>query len=297
VIETAGEGTMLRALLTLLIGAMLVFSVPTSSEACSYNCSNKKSKDLKFRLGEPSNSFAVGAGGNRLVLPITDSNKIGAVVLLPNSAGINSDYRDDYRRWGNLLLENGYAVLLVDHYSSRGVTSNSGKRRPVEKYTLIKDVADAVALIIKQPKIDKSRVFTLGFSLGAMTGGALAGKYSWVTDSVPKPRAVAGLYGGCYGFGAWLNSSADIPVLWLAGGKDTESPPIDCKMAVEDLKDKGLMTYHEYPNATHCWDCQSRSGYTRQAGNGNMVTYRYNAEVTKDSEQRVLNFFNSFQSQ
>ena len=289
---------MLRVLLTLLIGTMLVFAVPTGSEACSFNCSNKKvPKDLKFRLGEPSNSFGVGAGGNRLVLPITDNNKIGAVVLLPGCAGIHPDYKDDYRRWGNLLLENGYAVVLIDHYNSRGVNLNCGKRRAVQAYTLIKDVADAVALIIKQPKIDKSRIFTLGFSLGAMTGGALAGRYSWTADDVPKPRAVAGLYGGCFGGGSWLNANSDIPVLWLVGGKDNEAPPINCKIIVDDLKDKGLMTYHEYPNVGHCWDCQSRSGYTRTVRTGVMETYRYNAEVTKDSEQRVLNFFNSFQSQ
>ena len=138
--------------------------------ACSFNCSNKKPKDLKFILGEPSNNFGVGAGGNRLVLPITDNNKIGAVVLLPGCAGIHPDYKDDYRRWGNLLLENGYAVVLIDHYNSRGVKDNCAKG-PIKYERLSRDVADAVALIIKQPTIDKSRIFTLGFSRGAMKIG------------------------------------------------------------------------------------------------------------------------------
>ena len=288
---------MIRTILTLMFGAMLVFSVPTSSEACSFNCSNKKSKDPIFTLGKPSKSFGAGAGGNRLILPITDSNNIGAVVLLPGCAGITSKNRYDLQRWGDLLLENGYAVLLIDHYTSRGVKLNCGAGRKVQGYTLVKDVASAVALISKQPTIDKSRIFTLGFSLGAMTGGQLAGKIHWIGYDVPKPRAVAGLYGGCYGYANWLNPDADIPVLWLVGAEDTESPPNSCKLEVDQLKKKGLMTFHEYPKATHCWDCSGLNGFSKTAGNGNRVTYRYNSEVTKDSEQRVLNFFNSFQSQ
>ena len=73
---------MIRAILTLMIGAMLAFAVPTGSEACSFNCSNKKPKELKFKLGKPSNSFAVGALGNKLILPLSESTKTGAVVLL-----------------------------------------------------------------------------------------------------------------------------------------------------------------------------------------------------------------------
>ena len=288
---------MIRIILSLMIGAMLAFSVSTSSEACSFNCSNKKPKDLKFKLGEPSNSFGAGAGGNRLILPITDSNKIGAVVLLPGCAGIKSYSRGDLQRWGDLLLENGYAVLLIDHLSSRGVERNCGKGRALKQYRLYQDVADGVALINKQPTIDKSRIFTLGFSLGAMTGGGLAAKHNWHGDNVPRPRAVAGLYGGCYGYGNWLNPAADIPVLWLVGGKDTESPPDDCKPEIRAIKEEGLMTFHEYPNATHCWDCSGLNGYSKTAGNGKHVTYRYDPAITKDSEQRVLNFFNSFQSQ
>jgi len=55
-----------------------------------------------------------------------------------------------------------------------------------------------------------------------------------------------------------------------------------------------LITFHKYPNATHCWDCRTLNGYKKIAGNGNSVTYVYNAKVTKDSEQRVLNFLKSF---
>jgi dienelactone hydrolase len=286
----------IRIILSLMIGAMLAFSVPTSSEACSFNCSNKKPKDLKFKLGEPSNSFGAGSGGNSLILPITDSNKISAVVLLPGCAGIKSYSRGDLQRWGDLLLVNGYAVLLIDHLSSRGVGRNCGKGRQVKMGTLIKDVSDATALLHQQPTIDKSRIFTLGFSLGAMVGGKLAGEYSWQGDNETKPRAVAGLYGGCYGYANHLSPTADIPVLWLVGGKDTESPPDSCQQEVNELKNKGLITFHEYPNATHCWDCSGLNGYSKTAGNGKHVTYRYNPAITKDSEQRVLNFFNSFES-
>jgi dienelactone hydrolase len=299
VIAAVGVGTMLRVLFTLMIGIMLAFAVPTGAEACSYDCNKEElAKDLKFTLGGPSITFSGGANGNRLILPITDGNKIGAVVLLPSCGGITPKSKGDLQRWGDLLLKNGYAVVLIDHYTSRGVKSNcSGPSKPIKYDRLSRDVADALALIHQQTAIDKSRIFTLGFSLGAMTGAELAGKYSWNADDVPKPRAVAGLYGGCANDKPSLNPDANIPILWLVGGKDLECPPKPCRFYIKLIQEKGLMTYHEYPNASHCWDCSELSGFTRIVANGKKVTYQYDRSVTKDSEQRVLNFFNSFQSQ
>ena len=115
-------------------------------------------------------------------------------------------------------------------------------------------------------------------------------------NNVPRPRAVAGLYGGCVKSDRWLEVG-DIPVLWLVGGKDTETPWNSCGGSVSAMNSKGLMTFHKYPNATHCWDCAGLNGFTKSGWDGNTITYLFDPEATKDSEQRVLNFFNSFQSQ
>jgi dienelactone hydrolase len=204
----------------------------------------------------------------------------------------------DLARWGDFLLKNGYGILGIDHLGPRTVSQNCGRGRALGSSPLLRDVYSALAFLSEQPEVDKSRIFTLGFSLGAMTSGALASpeRYKQLGNSVTRPRAVAGLYGGCYSSERWLEVG-DIPVLWLVGSEDTESPPDSCSWAVNSMEKKGLMTFHKYPGAGHCWDCAGLNGFTKTAGNGNRVTYKYDPEVTKDSEQRVLNFFNSFQSQ
>jgi len=290
----------IRTLLTLMIGATLVFAAPTRSEACSFNCDkSQNNRPLEFIKRKPSNNFDTYRLRNILTLPMTDNTKIGVVILLHSCAGITMKNQYDLVRWGDFLLKNGYGILGIDHLGPRGISTNCISRsRPLGSSALLKDVYSATAFLSEQSDVDKSRIFTLGFSLGAMTGGALAsrGRYEQLGNNAPRPRAVAGLYGGCFNSDRWLEAG-DIPVLWLVGGKDAETLWNSCGGAVSAMKDRGLMTFHKYQNATHCWDCAGLNGFTKTAGNGNRVTYRYDPEVTKDSEQRVLNFFNSFQSQ
>jgi dienelactone hydrolase len=292
----------IRTLLALMTGAMLAISVPTSSEAgCSFNCRKpqKVIKKLEFMKREASNSFDAYRLSNMLTLPKVERKKFPVIILLHACGGITGRSQNDLARWGNFLLKNGYGILGVDHLGSRNVRSNCSPGAPLGSSTLLKDVYDAITFLSEQAEIDKSRIFTLGFSLGAMTSGALASpeRYKKLGNNVPRPRAVAGLYGGCYWNDRWLEGNGDIPVLWLVGGKDYEAPPLSCGGAISALKGKGLMTFHTYPDAGHCWDCAGFNGYIKTAGNGEMVTYKYDPAVTKDSEQRVLNFFNSFESQ
>lgn len=285
-----------RNFLKTLIYAVLSCLLITAQTANAANWNSKASKSaLHFTLGK---SLSFGSSlTNELYFPPGSRDKIPAVILLHSCAGITPRNKNDLIRWGKLLIDNGYAVLTLDHLKPRGVKRNCGKRRPIGRSQLVKDVYQAASYLGTIPEIDQNRIFTLGFSLGAMTGGSVASAnfYAKYGQDSPKPRAVAGLYGGCYGSDRWLEPDADIPVLWLVGAKDTESPPNSCSGSVKSLESKGLISFHLYPDATHCWDCRSLNGYSKTAGNGNSVTYRYNSNVTKDSEQRVLKFFKSFE--
>lgn len=285
---------MVRVVLTFLFALMFSFT----AWAGNWNNNKKKNIELSFTVNRPDVPLNVYAMRNTLHLPKTNDETYGAVVLLHSCGGINPKNQRDLVRWGKLLLQNGYAVLFIDHLGPRAVKKNCGRSRPLNSTILTKDVYTGTRFLNTHPKIDKTRIFTLGFSLGAMTGGALASQknHARLGKDAPRPRAVVGLYGGCYSGEEWLQSSADIPVLWLVGGHDNESPPDSCSGAVKALQKKGLITFHKYTNATHCWDCENLNGYTKTAGNGNTVTYKFDPEVTKDSETRVIEFFNSFRS-
>ena len=221
-----------------------------------------------------------------------------AVILLHSCGGFGGKNLIDLTRWTKLLTENGFVVLTMDHLTARNVKDNCwGKRRQVTKERLVKDVFDAAEHLASLPTIDKTQIFTLGFSLGAMTGGVVAGtSYGSDYEGKPHPRAVAGLYGGCDFSGeVWLDGTETLPVLWLMGSADSEAPATPCLNAVKRLKDKNNSSdWHLYEGASHCWDCQALNGYVQDAPNGNKETYRYNEAYTRDSERRVLEFLRKF---
>jgi dienelactone hydrolase len=67
--------------------------------------------------------------------------------------------------------------------------------------------------------------------------------------------------------------------------------------SVKDFENQGIGSeWHTYESATHCWDCKELNGFTKTSGNGNKVTYLYDEGATQDSEQRVLKFFEKFQT-
>ena len=222
-----------------------------------------------------------------------------AIVMLPSCGGITPRSNVSYKYWVSYFTERGFTVLMVDHYNQRGVGGNcsGAKQRTVPEEQLVKDVYEAVLHLSKVPGVDKNRIFTLGWSLGAMAGSLAASQSQYERHAVAntlRPRAVAGMYGGCQygpnGIYKYVYSDTNLPLLWLTGGSDTESPARDCHM-VKSLPNAQM---HVYPNATHCWDCSGLDGHRKTGPNGNSVVYTFDKDITEDSGKRVLDFFNSF---
>ena len=280
----------------------------TTYERAQYVFEVKPTKTLEQVMGlDRDGNVAliteVVARTERIKKPIDYTNlKSPAVVLLHSCSELNQGSLPDLNRWKNSFTSHGYAVLVIDSVGTRDIKPYSncwGIKRPIGKDRLVKDLFDAVAHLSSMPEIDSSRIFALGFSLGAMTAGisgSMADDRGYA--SKPHPRAVAGLYGGCrYRSENWLESKSSFPILWLMGSADQESPATDCMSSVKDLENQGIGSeWHTYENATHCWDCKALDGLTRTAGNGSKVTYLYDEGATQDSEQRVLKFFEKFQT-
>jgi len=293
---------------------------PGFTESTDYLSSNTTFERAKFSYEEvvvkaTENVLEMDKDGNaemvtrevetveRIPKPINYKEpKSPAVVLLHSCGGLGPKTSPDLNRWKNFLTANGYAVLVIDSLSARKIERGgncSGRNRPLGKDRLVKDFFDAVAYLSSMPEIDSSRIFALGFSLGAMTAGIsgdMADDRSYADK--PHPRAVAGIYGGCrYRHENWLPAKSAFPILWLMGSADLESPPTDCMYAVKKLEAQNIGSeWHIYENATHCWDCKAMDGLVRVSGNGARNTYIYDENATKDSEQRVLQFFEKFQS-
>ncbi len=246
-----------------------------------------------------------GSIRNAVFAPAKDSNNIGrALIVLPTCGGIVEKTENAYKAWIKFFIAHGYTVLMVDHYTPRKIPKGNGcskKRILLPNHELSLDVLDATEHLSKMPGINKNKIFSIGFSLGTMANSNLASKawYNTFGDKRLRPRALGGLYGSCnYGGGAatFLHRDSNIPIFWLMGSKDLESPASNCISNIEEIeKRKETKIYwHLYEGATHCWDCKDLNGYRKKYLNGNTGTYRYNKKFTEDSMNRALEFFNSF---
>ena len=278
---------------------------------------------ILFLIFLTSNSFSIqklkfadkpkkygGSIKNAVFAPAKDSNNIGrALVISPTCDGLRSDGKTngDYKKWIKFFVNEGYTVLMLDHYSQRNINgvstecSGSAKKKLLDNYDIPLDILDAVEHISKMPSVDKNKIFSIGFSRGTAGNAYVASKgwYDSFGEKKLRPRAAGGLYGPCL-YGAAervLNTDVDIPLFWLMGSKDTETPPKYCAPIIKGIEDrkKTKIYWHIYEGATHCWNCKSIHGKSRyMPWNGEYTKYYYNPKYTKDSMQRALEFFNSF---
>lgn len=93
----------------------------------------------------------------------------------------NSAISSQFRDWGVLLADLGYAALFPDSYNPRGIAGDFGDRRPHHdvaeddslcspNYERPKDVVAALEYLVSRADIDRERVALVGFSHGAQTG-------------------------------------------------------------------------------------------------------------------------------
>ena len=243
---------------------------------------------------------------NSLYVPngFDKSKKYPAVVVLPACAD-HTPKSTNFDKWTKLFLENGYITIMVSHLRARGIYKFAcAGDKPIPEAAFINDLYDAVEKLANLDFVKREEIFAIGFSLGAMTisMSSSASIYETYQNGRPKFKAAAGLYGGCL-LGKNQNirfmfSDTNVPLLWLMGDADTETPISGCYM-VKDLKKKVPgFDFHVYPGMTHCWDCEGLNGFTKiHKRSGAYIKYVYDESVTKDSEKRVLNFFKSFETQ
>jgi dienelactone hydrolase len=193
-----------------------------------------------------------------------------ALVIMP-VCGAN--YVMNAYDWGVRAVENGYAALVVDPLTQRGIVENCSPT-PVGVARYLKDAFDAARHLRKQPFVDPERIGLIGLSLGGMAAmGASSAAYSRRDGSEPFSAIVA-LYPLCSRKGVTLPEwpePVDMrfvpdkvvqPLLVEMGDKDEfveGGTAADCKPLLNARKANGApLEYVAYP-ATHIWDVQELS--------------------------------------
>ena len=252
--------------------------------------------DLKFLINDDHSSVEIA---NKIFIPKSTTGI--AIALLPSCAGIQRWNKRDLISWRNFFIEKGFVVGVADYNSAprpKGRPYNCGKNKNLDDMRLVKDVYNTTAALSKVKGVDINKIFTVGFSLGAQIGADAIRKtnaqeaktHNWG----PLPRGVISFYGGCaYPSRTYLDEDIVRPILWMMGKEDKYYMQGCDGSTFESIKEQHPKSeFISFENAGHCWDCKQLDGFhNRREGH----TYRYNAEVHKESGNAALKFIEKFE--
>lgn len=224
-----------------------------------------------------------------------------AVVIAHSCGGVN---RPHIRERMRELLGAGFVVLAVDSFGPRGFSSGcGGSAGRLGVSTTVMDAYTALDHLGRLAIVDASRIYATGYSWGALVTTMLASPQSGEAfASRLRFRALVSNYGACSVQRSatsarfrYLQDDSDRPLLMLMAGEDREYKPADCFPLLEDLKAAGkAVAWHVYADTHHAWDQRDHNGSVKvTTGWGEVSVYLYNAEATRDSTRRMIEFFNS----
>lgn len=203
----------------------------------------------RVELGDP-----LGLEGY-LMTPVSSGIRHPAVVLLHGCGGLlGGDGRIGSRfvQWGDLLVEQGYVVLLVDSFSARNVSeicTQSLKTRKPRAVDRVRDAYAGHAYLSRRDDVDPGRVAVMGWSHGGSTT-----LFSLRPDNRRRSRfaAAVAFYPGC----STLNDRRppyrpESPLLLLIGGQDDWTPAAPCQALADATPGMQIVVY---PGAYHGFD-------------------------------------------
>jgi dienelactone hydrolase len=272
----------MRSLLALLTAAAVVISVPHASAADNpeaVEIPRGGGGRLKAMLYRPE-----GHGPFPVVIGL--HNCTGLI----NRAGVmGARYQD----WGQRLAKGGFAVLLPDSNTSRGLGSQCGVRNPAVRvdHERVADANASRAWLQAQSWVVADRISLLGWSNGAITALWAVRARPQMRDG-PDFRSAVALYPGCRRLGhvAW---SGRVPTLILIGRMDDQASAATCQQMVAGTRGRSArVAIHVYPGAHHDFDhpnrpLQVRTGIAFSVDGSGRVHSGTNPAARADAIKRV----------
>jgi dienelactone hydrolase len=183
------------------------------------------------------------------------SERAGAVVLLHGCSGLPTR---SVTAWQPLLLSWGYATLVVDSFTARGLRGVCGNALRLTGAERIPDAYAALALLGRHPRIDPGRVFLLGFSHGGIA--TLGAATTWARRRYapldgPAFRGFFPFYPYCNAVVPEMAEGLAGPVRVHIGELDDWTPARSCQALGALARSMGYdMQVTVYPGAHHGFD-------------------------------------------
>lgn len=236
----------------------------------------------------------------RLFTPATPPR--AAIVMLHGCGGAyasDGGLSSRHQMWGEYLTGLGYAVLMLDSFTSRGlreICTVKTAERTIREADRVGDAYAALAFVTARLKIDASRVALLGWSHGGGTVLTAVGRQP--AGALPF-KAMVAFYPGCTTRAKRADTfRAHAPLLVLIGESDDWTPAAPCKALMDNAAARGEpVSIVVYPDAYHDFDSPGlktlrvRSEVPNGARPGHGVTVAPDPQAREDAMRQVRAFF------
>lgn len=172
-----------------------------------------------------------------------------AIVHLHGCGGLADEVkRGGSHYWSQRLASWGYAVLVVDSFTSRGINNTcSGESAP-----RVADAYGALAWLARQPFVDATRIAVIGLSAGGIATLSIAEARDFElfeNEGEHSFKAAVAFYPACMS-----DNPMKIPTLILIGELDDWSPARACRATAARRTGGSPVKLIVYPGAYHSFD-------------------------------------------
>jgi len=247
---------MLRiAIAAALIG--LPAGAPHAAERVQFESARYQVGPLQQRLARERGEAVARPPADIIVGYLTKPQGDGpfpAIVHLHGCSGLPKAFKEgtDKGQWSEQLAAWGYAVLVVDSFTTRGIAqacTTAGKSTAAR----IGDAYGALAYLATLPFVDPNRIALLGFSQGAITALALVGARDFdlfENEAAHTFKAAVAFYPACPEDGTMT-----VPTLILIGEADDWTRAVGCTRMMANRSGAGSpVRLIVYPGAHHGFD-------------------------------------------
>ena len=196
-----------------------------------------------FNDNDPENITIPG----HLYFPPNIDSPVSLIIISHGAGGIfrfHYDYKD-------MMLEHGYAVLIIDHFTPRDTIIDFTFKYVTEPM-MVSDVINSAKILRTHPRLN-GKIGYIGWSKGGL--GPILLKNKHLYDKLVYKNDfefLAGVYTYC-GFDIDKENVTDIPMLLISGNKDKITPASYCSELISKLNDENI-EYHILADAYHGFD-------------------------------------------
>ena len=100
-----------------------------------------------------------------LYMPASAKGPVPALILKHGSGGLEGPTGVNIRKWAATVANWGVAALIVDSFGPRKITQTATNQSQLSDWADIADSLAALKMLAADPRIDKSRIGIMGWSV------------------------------------------------------------------------------------------------------------------------------------